>query len=189
MFIELALSKKQMRAFIDITSQNNAAWVPIVEHCFICSWPGGSARVAEPSVSDAIRGDHTFVHLYCSDPLVGGQPSDNLLHLLVGVDPEALVLRHARQLHILAVQLLLHDLLQRLENENLGLGQRERLVELILQLCLRSLGSGTDGFRVVAVEGARGLGMVSTQLLDRIHVYCASRWCECVTYRLGPSSS
>jgi hypothetical protein len=39
---------------------------------------------------------------------------------LVGVDPEALVLGHTRQLHVLAVQLLLHDLLQRLKDEDLG---------------------------------------------------------------------
>jgi hypothetical protein len=100
------------------------------------------------------------MHIRRSSPLVCGQPSNNLLHLLVGVDPEALVLCHARQLHVLAVQLLLHDLLQRLENENLGLGQGERLVELVLQLCLRALRSGADGLCVVAVECAGGLCVV-----------------------------
>jgi hypothetical protein len=54
--------------------------------------------------------------------LVCGQPSNNLLHLLIGVDPEALVLGNARELNVLAVQLLLHDLLQCLENKNLSLG-------------------------------------------------------------------
>lgn len=56
----------------------------------------------------------------CPHHLVCGQPSNNLLHLLISVDPEALVLGHARELHVLAVQLLLHDLLQRLEDEDLG---------------------------------------------------------------------
>jgi hypothetical protein len=71
--------------------------------------------------------------------LVRRQSSHDLRHLRIGVDPEALVLGHTRQLHILAVQLLLHDLLQRLERQYLGLRQRERLVELVLQLCLCAL--------------------------------------------------
>lgn len=54
--------------------------------------------------------------------LVCGKPSDNLLHLLVRVDPEAFLLRHTCQLHILAIQFLLHDLLQGLKNEYLRLG-------------------------------------------------------------------
>jgi hypothetical protein len=53
--------------------------------------------------------------------LVCGQPSNYLLHLLISVDPEALVLSYACQLDVLAVQLLLHDLLQRLEDEDFGL--------------------------------------------------------------------
>ena len=93
--------------------------------------------------------------------LVRRQPSDNLLHLRISVDPEALVLGHTRQLHVLAIQLLLHNLLQRLECEHLGLWQGKRLVELVLQLCLGALGSGTDGFGVVAIECAGGLGVVS----------------------------
>jgi len=72
-------------------------------------------------------------------PLVCWQPSYHLCHLLIRVDPEALVLGHTRQLHVLAVQLLLHDLLQCLEYEHLSLGQGERLVELVLQLCLCAL--------------------------------------------------
>lgn len=52
--------------------------------------------------------------------LVRRQPLDDSSHLLVGVYPEALVLCHARQLHILGIQLLLHNLLQRLENQSLG---------------------------------------------------------------------
>ena len=54
--------------------------------------------------------------------LVYGQLSNDLLHLLIGVDPETLVLGNARELNVLAVQLLLHDLLQCLENKNLSLG-------------------------------------------------------------------
>ena len=82
------------------------------------------------------------------------QPSNNLSHLLVSVDPEALVLGHTSQLHILAIQLLLHDLLERLERKHLGLGQRERLVEFVLEFGLGALGAGADGFGVVAVECA-----------------------------------
>mgnify|MGYP006877404461 CR=1 FL=1 len=96
-----------------------------------------------------------------NEPLVRGQPSNNFGHLFVSVDPEALVLGYACQLHILAVQLLLHDLLQCLECEYLGFGQGKRLVELVLEFCLCTLGSGTDGFGVVAVECTRGLGVVS----------------------------
>ena len=92
--------------------------------------------------------------------LVGWQPSHNFLHLLVGVDPEALVLGHTRELHVLAIQLLLHDLLQCLEDKHLGFWQGKRLVELVLQLCLRAFGPGADCLRVVAVECARGLSMI-----------------------------
>jgi hypothetical protein len=97
--------------------------------------------------------------------LVRRQPSNHLRHLRVSVDPEALVLGHTCQLHVLAIQLFLHDLLQRLEREHFGLRQGKRLVELVLQLCLCALGAGTDGFGVVAVECARGLGVVSISRL------------------------
>ena len=93
--------------------------------------------------------------------LVRRQPSNNLGHLLISVDSESLVLGHTRQLHILAIQLLLHDLLERLEREHLGFRQGKRLVEFVLEFGLRALGSGTDGFGVVAVECARGLGVVA----------------------------
>jgi hypothetical protein len=92
--------------------------------------------------------------------LVRWQPSNNLRHLRIGVDPEALVLCDARQLHVLAVQLLLHDLLQRLERQNLSLGQGKRLVELVLQLGLCTLRAGPDSFGIVAVEGAGWFSMV-----------------------------
>lgn len=82
-------------------------------------------------------------------------------HLIVRVDSEALVLRHARQLHVLCVQLLLHDLLQRLEHHLLRLGQCERLVIFVLQLCLCTLASRSDGLGVIAVKGARRLSVVS----------------------------
>jgi hypothetical protein len=42
-------------------------------------------------------------------------------------------------------------------------------VKLVLQLCLCTLGSGTDGFGVVAVEGTRGLGVVSRPLSAKSH--------------------
>jgi hypothetical protein len=93
--------------------------------------------------------------------LVRRQPSNNLSHLLISVDSESLVLGHTRQLHILAIQLLLHDLLERLEREHLGFRQGKRLVEFVLEFGLRALGSGADGFGVVAVECARGLGVVA----------------------------
>jgi hypothetical protein len=64
-------------------------------------------------------------------------------------------------LHVLAVQLLFHDLLQRLQNEHLGLGKGKRLVELVLQLGLGAFGSRTYSFGVISVEGARWLSVVA----------------------------
>ena len=90
------------------------------------------------------------------------QPRHHIGHLLVAVDAEALVARHAGQLHVLGVELLLHDLLQRLQRQRLGLGQGQGLVEFVLQLGLGALGAGADGLGVVAVEGPRRLGVVST---------------------------
>ena len=131
--------------------------------------------------------------------LVRRQPSNNLGHLLISVDSESLVLGHTRQLHVLAIQLLLHDLLERLEREHLGFGQGKRLVEFVLEFGLRALGSGADGFGVIAVECARGLGVVAVVTISFFPVdstvgveVCLSRrgkCCVCVTYRLGPSSS
>lgn len=59
--------------------------------------------------------------------LVGGQPRNNSGHFLVCVYPEALVLGDARQLHVLGIELLLHDLLERLEDERLGVFEGEGL--------------------------------------------------------------
>lgn len=42
-------------------------------------------------------------------------------HLVVGVDPEALVLGNRRKLDVFEVELLLHDLFERLEHKSLGL--------------------------------------------------------------------
>lgn len=53
--------------------------------------------------------------------LVALKLADALLHLLVGVDAEALVLGDAGQLHVLGVELLLHNLLEGAEGEGLGL--------------------------------------------------------------------
>lgn len=77
------------------------------------------------------------------------------------MDAKALVPRDAGQLHVLGVELLLHDLLQRLQHQRLRLRQRQRLVELVLQLRLRPLGPGSDRFGVVAVEGPGRLGVES----------------------------
>ena len=62
--------------------------------------------------------------------LVRGQALHDLGHLLVRVYPETLVLGDARQLHVLRVELLLHDLLERLEDEGLGVGEGEGLAEV-----------------------------------------------------------
>lgn len=98
--------------------------------------------------------------------LVRRQPSNNLGHLLISVDSESLVLGHTRQLHILAIQLLLHDLLERLERKYLGFRQGKRLVKFVLEFGLRALGSGANGFGVVAVECARGLGVVAVTTIS-----------------------
>ena len=85
--------------------------------------------------------------------LVSRQSPNNLFHLLVRVDSETLLLGYTGQLHVLAVQLLLHNLLQRLQNKNFGFGEGKGLVEFILELGLGAFGTGADGFGVVAVEG------------------------------------
>jgi hypothetical protein len=54
------------------------------------------------------------------DDLVTLEFADTLLHLLVSVDAEALVLGDAGQLHVLGIELLLHDLLEGAESEGLG---------------------------------------------------------------------
>lgn len=48
-------------------------------------------------------------------------------HLLVRVYPEAAILGHACQLHVLGVKFFLHDLLQGFEYEGLGVGDGQRL--------------------------------------------------------------
>lgn len=53
-------------------------------------------------------------------PLIRRQPPHHLCHLPIAIDPESLLPRHARQLHVLRIQLLLHDLLQRLEHHCFG---------------------------------------------------------------------
>lgn len=55
-------------------------------------------------------------------------PTNTALHLIVSVDPEPFVLRDARELDIVRVELLLHDLLEGLEHELFGLGQGEGFV-------------------------------------------------------------
>jgi hypothetical protein len=116
------------------------------------------------------------------------QPPHDLRHRLLPVYPEPLLLRHACQLHILRIQLLLHDLLQRLEHQLLCLLQGQRTVVFGLELGLRAFGAGADGFGVVAVEGAGGFGVVSDGLLAGVG------WREGdkdggSAYNCGPSSS
>lgn len=82
-------------------------------------------------------------------------------HLLIVVDAKALVLSDTRQLDVLRIQLLLHDLLQRLQDQCLGLAQRQRTVVFILQLCLCALASGANGLGVIPVERTRWLGVIS----------------------------
>ena len=87
-------------------------------------------------------------------PSIRRQPSHDLSHLLIPIDAKTLVPRDAGQLDVLGVELLLHDLLQRLEHQRLGLGQGQGFVEFVLQLGLGAFGAGPNGFGVVAVEGA-----------------------------------
>lgn len=75
----------------------------------ICSCNTGSSS----GVYSTCRSTH--------DSLVALELADALLHLLVGVDAEALVLGDAGQLHVLGVELLLHHLLEGAEGEGLGL--------------------------------------------------------------------
>lgn len=58
--------------------------------------------------------------LFLAIMLIALQPADDVLHLLIRVDAEALVLGDACELHVLRVQFLLHDLLQRAKSEGLG---------------------------------------------------------------------
>lgn len=184
-------------------------------HCFIFTSPKHMARDAIicpstrlPSAGPSSISQAPLLRL-CPLPfqrpnsdvcLVRRQPSNNLGHLLISVDSESLVLGHTRQLHILAIQLLLHDLLERLEREHLGFRQGKRLVEFVLEFGLRALGSGANGFGVVAVKCARRLGVVAAITISFFlakstvteEVWPFGRGnvtCVCVTYRLGPSSS
>lgn len=59
--------------------------------------------------------------------LVGRQPLDNGSHLLVRVYSETAVPGDAGELDVLGVELLLHDLLEGLEHERLGVGDGEGL--------------------------------------------------------------
>lgn len=82
-------------------------------------------------------------------------------HLLVIVNAEALLLRHACKLHILRIQLLLHNLLQCLQNQCLSFGQGQGPVVFVLQLGLCAFTSGANGLGIVTVESTRGLGVIS----------------------------
>lgn len=93
--------------------------------------------------------------------LVFAQPRNGAAHFFVTVDAETLLLGHTGQLHILRVQLLLHNLLECLQNQRFRLSERQRTVVFILQLRLRTLASGSNSLRVVSVERAGRLGVVS----------------------------
>lgn len=93
--------------------------------------------------------------------LITGQLCNSLVHLFVSIDLETLVLSHAGELDVFLVQLLFHNLLQRLQDQRLGLRKRQGAMVFILQLCLRTLASGTDGLCVVSVERTRRLGVIS----------------------------
>jgi len=60
--------------------------------------------------------------------LVALKLADALLHLLVGVDAEA-VLGDAGQLYVLGIELLLHDLLESTKSQGLSLLQGQAPVE------------------------------------------------------------
>jgi hypothetical protein len=132
------------------------------------------------------------------------QPAHDLGHGLLAVDAEALVLGDAGELHVLGVELLLHDLLEGLEHELFGLLEGEGAVVFGLELGLGAFGAGADRFRVVAVEGARGFGVVAVGLGEVDLSSGAFSWSGRqgwgggvlrgvgaweVTYSCGPSSS
>ena len=83
-------------------------------------------------------------------------------HLLLPIDPKSLISSHTSQLYVLRIQFLLHDLLQGLQNQSLSFGQCKRTVVLGLEFRLGAFATGSDGFRVVAVEGTGRFGVVST---------------------------
>jgi hypothetical protein len=60
-------------------------------------------------------------------PLVRRESSHHVGHLVVCVYPESPLLGDARQLHVLGVKFLLHDLLKCLEHQRLGIRDGERL--------------------------------------------------------------
>ena len=81
--------------------------------------------------------------------LVALKLTNALLHLLVGVDAEALILGDAGQLHVLGVELLLHDLLEGAEGEGLGLleGQTPAMFVSVFSRNVRDLMQHTCGTR------------------------------------------
>lgn len=97
---------------------------------------------------------HTVIVSCSSSCSIALQSPHHPRHLLITVDAEPLFLGDARELHVLGVQLLLHHLLESLQDQHFGFGQGERLVELVLQLGLGTLTAGTNGFGVVSVERA-----------------------------------
>lgn len=98
--------------------------------------------------------DMRFLWLGTCLPLVLLEPANHLGHLGVSVYPEAVLLCDAGQLHVLRIQLLLHDLLQCLQNKGLRFFQRQGSMVLGLKLRLRAFAAGSDGLGIVAVEGA-----------------------------------
>lgn len=87
------------------------------------------------------------------------------VHLLVIVDAESLVLGHAGQLDVLLIELLLHDLLQCLQDQSLGLAEGQRAVVFILQLSLGAFTAGANSLGVVTVESTRGFSVISSEAI------------------------
>lgn len=120
--------------------------------------------------------------------LVGWQTLNDSRHLLICVYPEALLFGHARQLYVLGIQLLFHNLFQRLQNQRLSVRKGERLygcqrevqddfstvasvsglrpetdlVILVLQLRLRTLTPTSNCLCIVPVESTGRFGVVQT---------------------------
>ena len=75
--------------------------------------------LAAPLATTALRRVY-YTGCWTHASLVALKLADALLHLLIGVDAEA-VLGDAGQLYVLGIKLLLHDLLESAEGEGLSL--------------------------------------------------------------------
>ena len=85
--------------------------------------------LAAPLATTALRRVY-YTGCWTHASLVALKLADALLHLLIGVDAEA-VLGDAGQLYILGIKLLLHDLLESTESQGLSLLKGQAPVECI----------------------------------------------------------